>query len=123
MKDKSNVEHIERECVNAKKLAKEIQEKYSSESGKLKAIIREQQGNVTVLDLVKSMFLFLLCFVVVVVELSFDFPGILCCNVARISQYIMVLWYFYVTSKAHKKERKKERAVETWTLIVTRVCQ
>ena len=38
---------MRRECETAKKMAKETQEKYLSESAKLRTIIREQKGKIT----------------------------------------------------------------------------
>ena len=45
--DRSSVECMRRECETAKKMAKETQEKYFSESEKLRAIIRKQKGKIT----------------------------------------------------------------------------
>ena len=41
------MECMRRECETAKKMAKETQEKYLSESSKLRTIIREQKGKIT----------------------------------------------------------------------------
>ena len=38
---------MRRECENAKKMAKETQEKYFSESEKLRDLIRKQKGKIT----------------------------------------------------------------------------
>ena len=41
------MEYLKKECEALKNKAREAQEKFLSESGRLKAIIREHQGNIT----------------------------------------------------------------------------